>query len=233
MKQILIIEDDPAIAKGLTDALTAEAFTIVVATDGAAGFMHAGSGKFDLVILDIMLPLKNGIDVCRDLRNNGVTTPIIMLTSKTEEIDKVIGLEIGADDYVTKPFSVRELIARIKAQLRRYSPEIKSAAASVFSFGTITVDFEKLLAKRGDVVLKMSVKEFDVLRYFVHHEGEVVTRDMLLDNVWGYDYFPTTRTVDNYLLTLRKKIEDNPSSPRHLLTVHTSGYRFVAAPKEE
>jgi len=233
MKRILIIEDDPAIAKGLTDALNAEAFETICAADGQSGFAKARNEPFDLVILDILLPLKNGIDVCRELRAAGVNVPVLMLTSKTEEIDKVIGLEIGADDYVTKPFSIRELIARIKALLRRAAPEAKPDTAEYIAFGTVQLDFHKQLARKGGELLKLSAKEFEILRFFIRHEGEVVTRDMLLDSVWGYDIYPTTRTVDNYILSLRKKIEDNPAAPRHLLTVHTSGYRFVAAPPEE
>jgi DNA-binding response OmpR family regulator len=171
------------------------------------------------------LPGKDGMEICRELRKDGINTPILMLTSKKEEMDKVLGLELGADDYVTKPFSVRELKARVKALLRRKA-EIKKDLEE-YSFGSIHIDFKKQEAMKKNKHLKLSSREFEILKYLILHEGEVVTRDMLLDDVWGYENFPTTRTVDNYILSLRKKIEENPSKPKHLLTVHTSGYKFV------
>jgi DNA-binding response OmpR family regulator len=172
-----------------------------------------------------MLPERNGQDICRDLRRDGIGTPILMLTSKNQEMDKVLGLELGADDYVTKPFSIRELIARIHALLRRNSPikkEIKE-----YAFGDVEIDFKKQEALKSKKPLKLSTREFEILKYFVQREGEVVTREMLLNEIWGYEIFPTTRTIDNFILSLRKKIEDNHSSPKHLLTIHTSGYKFV------
>jgi DNA-binding response OmpR family regulator len=172
-----------------------------------------------------MLPKKNGQDVCKQLRAEGVNTPILMLTSKSDEMDKVLGLELGADDYMTKPFSIRELHARIKALLRRHGEGKKDI--DTIAFGNVDIDFKKQEANRKKQPLKLSAKEFEILKYFILHEGEVITRDMLLDEVWGYETFPTTRTVDNYILTIRKKIEDDPSEPKHLLTVHTAGYKFV------
>ena len=172
-----------------------------------------------------MLPNKNGKEICRDLRSAGVQTPILMLTSKKQEADKVLGLEIGADDYMTKPFSLPELIARVKALLRRQA-EIHSEISETH-FGDVDIDFSKQEATKGKKKLKLSAKEFQLLKYFVEREGKVISRDTLLDEVWGYDVMPTTRTVDNYILSLRKKIEPVPSKPRHLLTVHTSGYKFV------
>ncbi len=225
MKRILIIEDDPAILKGLETSLKEVPYEVLSAMDGERGLAVARREKVDLIILDLMLPKKNGMDVCRELRNEGNNTPILMLTSKKEEVDKVLGLEIGADDYVTKPFSLRELQARLRALLRRKGEIIREVEEC--TFGKVYVNFKQQEAKKGEELLKLSTKEFDVLKYFILHEGEVVTRDMLLNEVWGYESFPTTRTVDNYILSLRKKFEDDPSCPRHLLTVHTSGYKFM------
>ena len=225
MKRILIIEDDPAILKGLEASLREEHYAVLTAMDGEKGYQMAKHENIDLIILDVMLPSKNGQDVCRDLRSDGVNTPILMLTSKKQEMDKVLGLELGADDYVTKPFSIRELHARIKALLRRKS-ELKKDIEEC-SFGEVYVDFKKQEATKKNKPLKLSAKEFEILKYFARREGEVVTRDMLLDDVWGYETFPTTRTVDNYILILRKKIESNPAKPKHLLTVPTAGYKFV------
>ncbi|MFQ5798415.1 MAG: response regulator transcription factor [Bacteroidota bacterium] len=225
MKTILIVEDDPSILRGLEDALVQEHFNVLSATDGEKGYLLGKRENIDLIILDLMLPKKNGQEICRDLRNDGVNTPILMLTSKKEETDKVLGLELGADDYVTKPFSIRELIARVKALLRR-KVELKREIDD-YAFGNVHVDFKKQEAIKNKKALKLSATEFEILKYFVQHESEVVTRDMLLDEVWGYETFPTTRTVDNYILSLRKKIEDNPSKPKHLLTIHTAGYKFV------
>jgi DNA-binding response OmpR family regulator len=225
MKRILVVEDDPAILKGLVASFEEEHYEVYTATDGEKGYQLGKKENIDLIILDVMLPGKNGQDVCRDLRKDGVNTPILMLTSKKQEMDKVLGLELGADDYVTKPFSIRELHARVKALLRRKG-ELKKGIEE-FSFGGISVDFKKQEAKKKGKALKLSAKEFEILHYFVQREGEVVTREMLLDDVWGYTNFPTTRTVDNYILSIRKKIEDDPSKPKHLLTVHTAGYKFM------
>ena len=225
MKTILIIEDDPAIQQGLHEALTEEHFSILSSTDGEKGYQMAKRETVALIILDLMLPNKNGKEICADLRTAGVQTPILMLTSKKQETDKVLGLEIGADDYMTKPFSLRELIARVKALLRRQS-EIQSTINETH-FGDVHVDFGKQEGAKGKKKLKLSAKEFQLLKYFVEREGKVISRDILLDDVWGYDVTPTTRTVDNYILSLRKKIETVPSKPKHLLTVHTAGYKFV------
>ncbi|HTY10228.1 MAG TPA: response regulator transcription factor [Bacteroidota bacterium] len=225
MKTILIIEDDTALQQVLSDALTEERFSVLSATDGEKGFRMAESESISLIVLDLILPGKNGKDICRDLRSKGVQTPILMLTNKKRETDKVLGLEIGADDYMTKPFSLREFIARIKALLRRQSG-IQSAVREV-RFGDVHADFERQEATKGEKKLKLSAKEFQLLKFFVEREGKVISRSMLLDEVWGYDAMPTTRTVDNYILSLRKKIEPSPSRPIHLLTVHTAGYKFV------
>lgn len=225
MKRILIIEDDPSIRLGLTDSLEEEHYDVVSAIDGEIGYQKAKNENVDLIILDLMLPKKNGQEVCRQLRQEGISTPIIMLTSKGSEMDKVLGLELGADDYVTKPFSLREFHARIKALLRRQG-ELKKDLDE-YAFGNVYIDFKKQEAIKNNQQMKLSTKEFEILKYFIIHESEVITRDMLLDDVWGYDTYPTTRTVDNYILTLRKKIEDNPAEPKHLLTVHTAGYKFL------
>jgi DNA-binding response OmpR family regulator len=225
MKRILIIEDDPAILKGLVATLNDEHYDVLTAMDGEKGYQMILKENVDLIILDLMLPTKDGQDICRDARQKGIGTPILMLTSEKEVTDKVIGLEIGADDYVTKPFSLQELLARIKALLRRHGTS--SREPGEYSFGAIHVDFKKQEAERNGKPLRLSSKEFDILKFLTQHAGEVVTRDMLLSDVWGYESFPTTRTVDNYILSLRKKIEEEPSKPKHLLTVHTSGYKFV------
>lgn len=225
MKRILIVEDDPAISRGLTDALREEHYEVVTEEDGEKGYKFAQNENIALIILDLMLPSKNGIEICTDLRKKGINTPILMLTSKKEEMDKVLGLEIGADDYVTKPFSVRELMARIKALLRRKQEIVKDIEE--YAFGAVQIDFKKQVASKNNKPIDLSTTEFKILKYFIEHEGEVVTRDNLLDKVWGFDVFPTSRTVDNYILSIRKQIEENPSEPKHLITVPKAGYKFV------
>jgi len=225
MKRILIVEDDPAISRGLTDALREEHYEVVTEEDGEKGYKFAQNENIALIILDLMLPSKNGIEICTDLRKKGINTPILILTSKKEEMDKVLGLEIGADDYVTKPFSVRELMARIKALLRRKQEIVKDIEE--YAFGAVQIDFKKQVASKNNKPIDLSTTEFKILKYFIEHEGEVVTRDNLLDKVWGFDVFPTSRTVDNYILSIRKQIEENPSEPKHLITVPKAGYKFV------
>ena len=229
MKRILIIEDDRAIIKGLEEFLEAEHYQIITAMDGEEGYQKALTEKPDLILLDLMLPSMNGQEICQKLRAESVMVPILMLTSKKEETDKVLGLELGADDYITKPFSIRELHARIKAHLRRTG--MPKQDLDIFSFADITIDFKKQKTTKGSRQIKLSGKEYEILQLFIQHEEEVVTRDRLLDEVWGYDAYPTTRTVDNYILNLRKKIEDDPTNPKHLLTMHKSGYKFIANPE--
>lgn len=225
MKKILIIEDDPAIRTGLNETLTAEGYSIAEAETGNKGFELASKNDFDLILLDLILPGKDGIEICKDLRNNGVKTPIVMVTSRKEEIDKILGLEIGADDYVTKPFSIRELVARVKALIRRSTYE--PGDIEEVEFADIKINFKKQeMVKRNNPV-KLSATEYRILHYFIHHEGEVISRDKFLDEVWGYDSYPTTRTVDNYILSLRKKIEDDPANPKHLITIYKVGYKFA------
>ena len=225
MKKILIIEDDPAILNGLEETFKEEHFDVSTVMSGQMGYEKAREGVYDIIILDLMLPEKNGIDICKDLRKEGVSTPILMLTAKKEEIDKVIGLEIGADDYVTKPFSIRELVARVKALLRR--PQEIRPEVEEYSFNNVYLNFKKQEANKGNNPVELSVMEFKVMKYFIQREGEVIERNKLLDEVWGYENYPSTRTVDNLILNLRKKIEDDHSNPKHLLTIHGAGYKFV------
>ena len=225
MNKILLVEDDPAILEGLTAVLSEENYETITADDGEKGLALALKESPDLIVLDIMLPKMNGLEVLQTLRNREHSNvPIIMLTSKKEEIDRVMGLEFGADDYVTKPFSTRELLARIKAVLRRVS--LVQQLPEIISFDDITVDMKHQEIKRNGTLLDLSVTEFNLLAYFISHADEVVTREMLLDQVWGYDSYPTTRTVDNFVLAIRKQIEENPSDPKHLITVYRAGYKF-------
>lgn len=225
MNKILIIEDDPAVSKGLEISLKKEKYETLIEADGEKGYQAALKLKPGLILLDIMLPNKNGFDICKDLRLSGHNFPIIMLSAKAEEADKVIGFELGADDYVTKPFSVKELLARIKAILRRRYDIINEF--DKYTFGDVSLDFEKLEARKGNKKIDLSLKEYEILKYFISKEGKIVTRNDLLDEVWGYENFPTTRTVDNYILMIRKRIETNPARPEHLLTYHSAGYKFV------
>ena len=225
MNKILLVEDDPAILEGLSALLNEESYETITADDGEKGLALALKELPDLIVLDIMLPKMNGLEVLQTLRNReNSNVPIIMLTSKKEEIDRVMGLEFGADDYVTKPFSTRELLARIKAVLRRVS--LVQQLPEIISFNDITVDMKHQEVKKNNTLLDLSVTEFNLLAYFISHADEVVTREMLLDQVWGYDSYPTTRTVDNFVLAIRKQIEENPSDPKHLLTVYRAGYKF-------
>lgn len=225
MTRVLIIEDDRAILRGLKDNLVAESYEVLTAADGVAGYQLIREQKPDLVILDLMLPRMSGYEVCRRLRQEGDTTPILMLTARGEEADRVLGLELGADDYVTKPFSVRELLARVKAIVRRANPP--KPLPDELRFDDVAVDFRRYEALRGGQRIELTRKEFGVLQYLASRSGEVVRRDELLQEVWGYKSDPTTRTVDNHVLSLRAKLEAKPAEPRHLITVHGVGYKFV------
>jgi two-component system alkaline phosphatase synthesis response regulator PhoP len=224
MPRVLIIEDDEAMARALRDGFEYEGFEVAVARDGAAGLEQAGASPPDLVLLDVMLPKVSGLDVCRELRAGGSRVPILMLTARGQEIDKVLGLKLGADDYVTKPFGFLELMARVEALLRRTAA--RPPSGDVHRFGDIVVDFGKHECHKAGTALDLSPREFRLLRYFVDHRGEVVGRDQLLDAVWDYDDPPLTRTVDVHVAKLRRKIEDTPSDPRWIVTVHRVGYRF-------
>lgn len=230
MKKMMIIEDDPAILIGLEAAFDETEYDVITATDGLVGLHDIKKKKPDLIILDILLPGMNGMDLCRQLRREGFNTPVIMLTSKTTEDDKLKGFECGADDYVTKPFSVLELQARVKAQLKRatmYSPDNEKAEVpETIEIGNLHFNFKKLECRKNNVPVNLSVKEFEIIKYFFQHTGEVISREKLLDEIWGYENFPSTRTVDNYILNIRKALEDDPSNPKYFLTIHTLGYKF-------
>jgi DNA-binding response OmpR family regulator len=227
MSVILVVEDDPAILRGLADNLKFESYDVLTAADGDAGYRLAREKKPDLIVLDLMLPRMSGYEVCRKLRGEGIATPILMLTARGEEADRVLGLDLGADDYVSKPFSIRELLARIRAILRRAQPP--RALPDELHFGDVAVDFRSWEATRAGRPMEMTRKEFSVLRYLASRASEVVTRDELLNEVWGYENYPTTRTVDNHIAGLRNKLEPDPSEPQYLKTVHGVGYKFVRA----
>ena len=224
MPIVLIVEDEPDLQLGLRDTFEYEGYDVLVAPDGENGIQQALEGQPDIILLDVMLPRVSGLDVCRRLRKEGVKTPIIMLTARGQEMDKVIGLEVGADDYVTKPFSVKELLARVRAHLRRNG---SIASIEQYSFADIELNFKRYEAKKRGNALQISPREFDTLRFLILHEGEIVTRDQLLEQVWGYNAFPLTRTVDNHIAKLRQKLEASPAEPRHILTIHRVGYKFV------
>jgi DNA-binding response OmpR family regulator len=226
MGRILIIEDDRAILRGLVDNLEYENNEVLSATDGAKGYAMIREQKPDLVILDLMLPKMSGYEICRKVRAEGNTTPILMLTARGEEMDRDAGLDLGADDYVTKPFSVPELLARIRALLRRAQAPHSSPLPDELRFDDVVVDFRSFEARKGDQKLKLSRKEFGVLRLLAARMGDVVTRDELLNEVWDYDRYPTTRTVDNHIASLRAKLEADPAQPNHLITVHGVGYKL-------
>jgi two-component system alkaline phosphatase synthesis response regulator PhoP len=223
--RILVIEDEPDLLRGLELNLKAEGYKVLTASRGDAGLEQALVHRPDLLLLDIMLPGISGLDVCRELRGRGFDAPIIMLTARAEEVDRVVGLEIGADDYVTKPFGIRELMARVRVRLRRHAPVVNDDAR--LRFGDVEVNFERHEASRRGQRVELTGKEFELLRFLARHRGVVVTRDRLLDEVWGYENFPTTRTVDNHVLRLRQKLEENPGDPRHILSVYGEGYKFV------
>jgi two-component system alkaline phosphatase synthesis response regulator PhoP len=225
--RILLVEDEPDMVLGLKDNFEFEGYEVATAADGAAGLERARVQKPDLVILDIMLPKLSGLEVCKTLRSEGFEAPIIMLTARGQEIDKVVGLELGADDYVTKPFSIRELLARVRAILRR--ADGSKRRLSRYRFADLELDFETYRAKKGGEPLDMSPREFELLRYLIERKGETVSRDRLLEDVWGYESYPSTRTVDTHIAKLRAKIGDSGSEPRHILTIHGMGYKFVDA----
>jgi DNA-binding response OmpR family regulator len=222
---VLAIEDDPAILRGLSDNLQFEGYEVITAADGETGYNLQRQRKPDLIVLDLMLPRMSGFELCRKLRGEGVHTPILMLTARSEEPDRVLGLDLGADDYVTKPFSVRELMARVRALLRRSQP--RSDLPNELHFGGVEVDFLSYEARCNGTPIEMTRKEFAILRYLASRGGEVVSRDDLLNEVWGYESYPSSRTVDNHVASLRAKLERNSPEPEHIRTVHGVGYKFV------
>jgi DNA-binding response OmpR family regulator len=226
MACILVIEDDAAILRGLVDNLTCESYDVLTAVDGEGGYASARTKKPDLIILDVMLPRMSGYELCRRIRADGMTTPILMLTARGDEADRIVGLDLGADDYITKPFAIGELLARVRAVLRR--SQARPAMPVELRFDDVTIDFTRYEARKAGRTVELTRKEFGLLRLLAARAGEVVTRDDLLNEVWGYDAMPTTRTVDNHVASLRAKLEDNGSGPRHLFTVFGVGYKWVS-----
>lgn len=227
-RTVLVVEDDKAMSVALCDGLASEGFTVVCAANGEDGLSQARERKPDLVILDVMLPRLNGLNVCRTLRADGNDVPIIMLTARGQEADKVLGLKLGADDYITKPFSFLELVARVEAVLRRSSAAAGAPSdMQAYEFGNVRIDFRHHDATRGGRPILLSPREFLLMAYLVAHRGAVITREQLLDAVWGYDNMPFTRTVDTHVAKLRKKIEEDPANPRYLVTLHRLGYKFL------
>jgi two-component system alkaline phosphatase synthesis response regulator PhoP len=225
--RVLLVEDEKGLILTLTDRLRSEGFDVDVASDGVTGFEKALGGNYDIILLDVMLPEKNGYDICRDLRQKGIATPVLMLTAKGETIDKVLGLKLGADDYLTKPFEVLELLARIEALLRRSPSTTNGRSHDSIRFGDITIDFKRAEVTRGHESIDLSAMEFKLLQHLIENRGVVHSRDQLLDAVWGYDAMPSTRTVDVHIAWLRQKLESNPKRPHFIQTVHGMGYKFV------
>lgn len=225
MAKILVVEDEKKMREGLKDNLLFEGYEVDAVGDGAKGLERAIAEEYDLMLLDVMLPSMSGFDILRSLRERGVKTPVIMVTARGEEIDRVLGLELGADDYVLKPFSLREMLARVKAVLRR--TDQTAVPASRIAIGRLIADVEACTALEDGKDTAMTVKEFEILKYLWNHQGQTVTREQLLNDVWGYEAAPTTRTVDNFIVRLRQKIEKDPSRPKHILTVHGAGYRLI------
>ncbi len=225
-KHILLVEDDESILFGLQDILEGEGYQISTATNGIDGLKLATEKSIDLLVLDIMLPGMNGLEICKKIKKEKRILPIVMLTAKSSEMDKISGLDFGADDYITKPFSLSELLARIRAILRRTYPE--EDILKYYSFGNVKIDFTKMEAFVNDCEVRFTKKEFAILEYFINREGEVVPRHDLLNNIWGYDKTPSTRTVDTFILEIRKKIEETPSNPKHIVSISGVGYRFIS-----
>jgi two-component system alkaline phosphatase synthesis response regulator PhoP len=229
MKRVLIVEDEPGLVMALTQRLASEGYQVETASDGEQGLRLGLGQHFDIIVLDLMLPHRSGFDVCRDMRQQGINTPIIMLTARGQVVDRVLGLKLGADDYLTKPFAMMELLARIEALLRRSGtsqPGLRQSAG-VYRFGPVCVDTRRTIVTRDDEPVDISAREFKLLRYLIEHPGATVSRDELLNEVWGYNTLTTTRTVDVHISSLRQKVEEDPRHPKSILTVHGFGYKFV------
>jgi len=224
--KILLVEDEAGLVMTIRDRLEEERYEVEVAEDGEIGYEKALKASHDLIILDLMLPKKGGLDICRDLRQKGVGTPILMLTAKGQVIDKVLGLKLGADDYMQKPFEMMELLARVEVQLRKKNRIQEAHDAGEYTFSNVTMDFKKMLIKKAKVEVALSAKEFQLLKFLVENEGVILSRDQLLNEVWGYDALPSTRTVDVHIAWLRQKLEEDSKYPKHILTVHGFGYKF-------
>ena len=224
--RVLLVEDEAGLRLTLSDRLSSEGYSVETASDGEAGLARATGGGYDLIVLDVMLPRMNGFDLCREVRQRGVTTPILMLTARGQVVDKVVGLKLGADDYLTKPFETIELMARLEALLRR-APSAAQPGGDGYRFGDVEVDFRKMEVTRAGAAVDLSALEFKLLRHLIAHRGATLSRDALLADVWGYDEMPLTRTVDVHVAGLRQRIETNPRAPEYILTVHGLGYKFV------
>lgn len=225
METVLVVEDDPSIQRGLELNLQVEGYQVITASDGEEGLRHALDRRPDILLLDVMLPKISGFDICRQVRKQGLTMPIIMLTAKTQEIDKIMGLELGADDYVTKPFSVAEVVARVNACMRR-SKRFETTEAD-YSFDGFSLDVKGQVLRRDNKQIELSQKEFLMLKLFLENEGKVLSRQEILAKVWGFDYYGTDRTVDNFINKLRQKVEPDINKPSHILTMRGSGYKFL------
>jgi two-component system alkaline phosphatase synthesis response regulator PhoP len=225
VKRLLLVEDEPGLVLTLRDRLTREGYSVDTSADGESGLERAAGEAFDLVLLDVMLPRINGLDVLRELRKRGIETPVIMLTAKGQVADKVVGLKLGADDYVTKPFEMMELLARIEAKLRR--APLAPHPVDGYQFGDVRIDFRRAEVTKAGAPLELSAREFQLLKYFIEHRGATLTREELLNEVWGYNAMPSTRTVDVHVAWLRQKIEPNSRHPQYVLTVHGMGYKFA------
>ena len=226
-KRLLLVEDEPGLQLALFDRLTAEGYTVETAGDGNLAVTRATGEPFDVIVLDVMLPGRDGFDVAKTIRQQGIQTPILMLTARSQVVDRVVGLKLGADDYLTKPFETIELLARIEALLRRAPSSASGVSLERYQFGDVTVDVRKAEVKLRGVALDLSAKEFQLLKYFIEHRGATVSRDELLQEVWGYSSMPSTRTVDVHVAWLRQKLELNPRVPQFILTVHGLGYKFA------
>jgi two-component system, OmpR family, alkaline phosphatase synthesis response regulator PhoP len=225
MTRLLLIEDEPGLVLTLSDRLAREGYQVETSEDGEHGLERAATEAFDLVLLDVMLPKLNGFDVLKELRRRSIETPVIMLTARGQVVDKVVGLKLGADDYVTKPFEMVELLARIEAKLRR-TPRVTHPVEG-YQFGDVRIDFRRAEVVRNGAPLELSAREFQLLKYFIEHRGATLTREELLNEVWGYNAMPSTRTVDVHVAWLRQKIEPNPRHPQYVLTIHGMGYKFA------
>ena len=225
MKRVLLVEDEPGLVLTLSDRLTREGYAVEAIADGEGGLERASKEPYDLILLDVMLPRVGGFDVLRELRRRSIETPVIMLTARGQVVDKVVGLKLGADDYVTKPFEMVELLARIEAKLRRAPLALHPAEG--YQFGDVRVDFRRAEVTKGGAPLDLSAREFQLLRYFIEHRGATLTREELLNEVWGYNAMPSTRTVDVHVAWLRQKVEPNSRHPQFILTVHGMGYKFA------
>jgi len=224
--RLLLVEDEAGLRLTLSDRLTSEGYRVETASDGAAGLERAASDAYDVIVLDVMLPRMSGFDLCREVRRRGVDTPILMLTARGQVVDKVVGLKLGADDYLTKPFEMPELVARLEALMRRRTSGVQRGGEA-YRFGDVVVDFRRAEVTRAGEPVELSAREFKLLRHFIAHRGATLSRDELLSDVWGYGEMPLTRTVDVHVAGLRQKIEANPRLPEYILTVHGLGYKFV------